>query len=69
MLLFRSWNGYHDELSWAALWLYQATGNPRYLGDAKERLASNPDQSDLTSFYWDDKRAGAILLLAQITGE
>ena len=66
---FRSWNGFHDEQAWAALWLYRATGKSTYLVDAKERLSSNPDYTELTSFYWDDKRAGVILMLAQITRE
>lgn len=52
----RSYNGYKDELAWAALWLYQATRDTSYLEhvvmvyDECCRASSEP-----RAFGWDDK--------------
>jgi hypothetical protein len=39
--LFSSFNGYNDELVWAALWLYKATGESRYLDYAQVTTSYN----------------------------
>ena len=63
--IYRSWSGYEDELMWAAAWLYKATTDPTYLTKAKQ-LTVNRDVSELS---WDEKTAGAHILMAQLTGE
>ena len=50
---------------WAAAWLYKATTDPTYLTKAKQ-LTVNRDVSELS---WDEKTAGAHILMAQLTGE
>lgn len=68
---YQSFNGYTDELSWGAAWLYKAT-----------KAAGNPNATYLTkaeSYYsgslarwtqsWDDKSYGTAVLLAQETGK
>jgi len=62
---YKSWSGYEDELVWAAAWLYKATGDSAYLTKAKQ-LYVNKDVSELS---WDEKTIGAVILLAQLTGE
>ncbi|KAK7283408.1 hypothetical protein RIF29_12905 [Crotalaria pallida] len=60
--------GYGDELLWAAGWLYHATGDDSYLeyvtGQNGEDYANwgNP-----TWFSWDNKLAGAQVLLARVS--
>ncbi|XP_024526139.1 endoglucanase 18 isoform X2 [Selaginella moellendorffii] len=56
-----SFNGFHDELLWAAAWLFKATNAASYL-DFIER---NMDKSVPTSeFSWDNKHAGVQVLLS-----
>ncbi|KAG7175011.1 Endoglucanase B-like [Homarus americanus] len=65
---YKSWNGFGDELLWAAAWLYRATGDTTYLDKAKEHW----DEFDLgdppTEFSWDSKAPGAYAVLALATG-
>ncbi len=72
---YNSWSGYHDEITWAAVWLYLATEDPAYLTKA---IASVDDwgTEGQTPYWgykwthaWDDKHYGAQLLLARITGD
>jgi len=63
-----SWNGYDDELVWAALWLYQATGDAAYLQDAQADYSTIAGRYSWTQ-TWDEKSYGAYILLAQLTGE
>lgn len=72
---YNSYSGYYDELSWAAAWLYMATGDNTYLNKA-EGYVSNFGTEGQSSYLpykwahgWDDKHIGALLLLAQITGK
>lgn len=37
--LYSSYNGYADELAWAAAMLFKATGEESYLADAKKYFA------------------------------
>ncbi len=53
---YKSWSGYEDELGWAALWLYWATGKEHYLTKAEEFFPYYND--DVLSFSWDNKKAG-----------
>lgn len=65
--LVNSSGGYGDELAWAALWLYRATGNVAYLNDAKSFYATyGLSQVGSGGFNWDDKTAGVQALLAKL---
>ncbi|EYU22709.1 hypothetical protein ABFS82_03G124400 [Erythranthe guttata] len=56
-----SYSGYKDELLWGAAWLWRATNEVYYLNFIKS-LGAN-DGTDI--FSWDNKYAGARLLLAR----
>ncbi|XP_045615169.2 endoglucanase E-4 [Procambarus clarkii] len=66
---YNSWNGYGDELLWAAAWLYRATGDSNYLNKAKQHWnefgLGNPPQQ----FSWDSKAPGAYAVLAMADGD
>ncbi|KAH9308984.1 hypothetical protein KI387_036895, partial [Taxus chinensis] len=63
-----SYSGYNDELLWAAAWLYKATHNQSYLNFVVENQGWSGTVSE---FSWDNKFAGAQILLAQeyLSGE
>ncbi|ONK57748.1 uncharacterized protein A4U43_C09F3690 [Asparagus officinalis] len=56
-----SYSGYKDELLWGAAWLYRVTNDVKYLSYLKS-LGAN-DVPDI--FSWDNKYAGAYVLLAR----
>ena len=61
---------YYDELAWAAVWLYKATGKQDYLENAEARLSQSEKRNEESkTFDWDDKRVGVNILLAQITNK
>jgi hypothetical protein len=65
---YNSWSGYHDELTWAAIWLHRATGEEAFLDRAKGHY----DDANLDTHWaqsWDGKINGAAVLLAATTGE
>ena len=72
---YNSWSGYKDELVWAPLWLYRATGDKFYLQRAVEGYAelNTEQQSAVKSYHWthswDDVSYGSYVLLAKFTGE
>ena len=37
---YQSWSGWNDELSWAGVWLYRATGDETYLDKAESYVAN-----------------------------
>jgi endoglucanase len=52
-----SW-GDTDELCWAAMWLYEATGEQQYISKAEQHMTTSaPD-----TFSWDDKAIGCSVL-------
>ena len=59
---YRSYD-YVDELSWAANWLYKATGETSYLDDAKEYSQG----LSTWTHNWDNKTYGSAVLLAEAT--
>lgn len=65
---YTSWSGWNDELTWAAVWLYIATGEDEWLDKARE-YAPQCSADTNWSLCWDDKAMGAYCLLAEITGE
>ncbi|XP_059489525.1 uncharacterized protein LOC132204778 [Neocloeon triangulifer] len=67
---YKSWSHYQDELVWAALWLYRATGQEIYLTEAKTMYASfKLTARKLGEFSWDEKTLGVRILLASLTAE
>ena len=66
---------FYDELSWAAIWIYLATGEEEYLNEAESYTANwnKQGQSDISSYTWtqcwDDVQYGSQLLLAKITNK
>ncbi len=65
---YNSWSGFYDELSWAGCWLYTATGDNKYLDNAKTCFTKAGHDFDW-ALCWDDVHIGAALLLARITGD
>ncbi|RLN23587.1 hypothetical protein C2845_PM07G39100 [Panicum miliaceum] len=64
---YASSSGYGDELLWAAAWLYQASGDRRYL----DYLANNADALggtgwSINQFGWDVKYPGVQVLAAMV---
>ncbi|XP_056162028.1 endoglucanase 3 isoform X3 [Syzygium oleosum] len=57
-----SYSGYEDELLWGAAWLYRAT-NDVYYANFLKSLGDN-DATDI--FSWDNKLAGARVLLSRV---
>lgn len=57
---------FRDELAWGALWLYQATGEQKYL-DKAEAEYFEPDY--VWSLVWEDKSYGNMVLLSMLTGK
>jgi len=66
---YNSWSGYEDELFWSAAWLGKATGEQQYV-DKAEAFYNKWDelQGRPSEFSWDDKTAGAQLLMWELTG-
>ncbi len=63
---YNSWSGFNDELSWAAVWLYKATGNKDYLKKAEKYFDEAGGNIEWTQ-CWDDVYMGSCLLLAKET--
>ncbi|XP_077864543.1 endoglucanase E-4-like [Saccoglossus kowalevskii] len=60
---------YTDELVWAMLWLYKATGIDSYLSQAIQRYdAYNIALPNYDSFSWKNKNPGIGVMLARIIG-
>lgn len=65
---YKSWSGDEDELVWAAIWLYRATREDKYLTDAKNMYRNfNLHTKSPNEFSWDQKIPGVKLLLYQMT--
>nr|CAD1821123.1 unnamed protein product [Ananas comosus var. bracteatus] len=59
--------GYHDELLWAAAWLYEATNDQYYLNYVSQNAASFGGTGwAVTEFSWDNKYAGVQVLLTKV---
>ncbi|KAL0351776.1 UNVERIFIED_CONTAM: Endoglucanase 10 [Sesamum calycinum] len=60
--------GYGDELLWAAGWLYHATGEKSYFEYATGKTAeAYGNWGNPTWFSWDNKLAGAQVLLSRVS--
>ncbi|WP_312372805.1 glycoside hydrolase family 9 protein, partial [Lachnoclostridium sp.] len=72
---YTSYSGFYDELSWAATWIYIASGEATYLDKAESYVSkwgTEPQSSTLSYKWaqnWDDVHYGAALLLARITNK
>jgi len=73
---YKNWGTINDELAFGALWLYRATGDESYLTKFKAIADASYDSRDENAFgncsgpiSWDDKRPGAYILSAIVTGE
>ena len=66
---YNSWTGYGDELGWAALWLFKATGEEKYMKYARRNYNRHDHAYDGWAFGWDNKRIGIQLLLATEEGD
>lgn len=67
-------SGYNDELVWGAAWLYQATGDKKYLEKAEQYYDYLTDDPKALKPYnwthtWDDKSYGSYVLLSKVTGK
>ncbi|MBN2440381.1 MAG: glycoside hydrolase family 9 protein [Spirochaetales bacterium] len=58
--------GFTDDLTWAAVWLYIATGEQEYLDKALNYIPI-PELGGHHTHCWDDVTYGAAIKLAQIT--
>ena len=63
---YTSHSGFYDELTWAAAWLYIATGDDSYLADAKTYFAQ-ADTNPKWAHCWDNVSIGAATILAEET--
>jgi endoglucanase len=64
---YRSWSGYHDELLWAALWLFDATNETQYLSYVVENADTLGGAGwALDLFSWDNKYVGVQLKATKV---
>ncbi len=69
------YGGFYDELSWAGVWLYLATGETTYLTKAEDYVANWGKEGQSTDIAykwtqsWDDVHYGAAVLLAKVTNK
>lgn len=70
---YKSHSGWVDELLWASVWLYVATGDKTYLDKAEALVPQlgREDQSTEIKYRWghcwDDVHSGALIMLAILT--
>ena len=63
-------DGYFDELEWASLWLFRATGEQKYLEKFENFIASDKYYGDWDKpINWEDKYGGVFVLAAQLLNE
>ena len=60
---------YNDEISWAAAWIYRATGDPGWKEVAAELYEEFGMRYTGNEFNWDSKKPGVIAIMAKATGE
>ena len=63
---YQSYNGYEDELGWAAAWLGLATGEDYYKQEAINQYKFSGSGG---GFSWDGKEGGIMLLMYKLTGD
>lgn len=55
-----------DELLWGAAWLHKATRSPKYLNYIQENGQTLGGAETDNTFGWDNKHAGARILLSKV---
>lgn len=60
-----SYSGYNDELLWGAAWLQRASRNLSYISYIQSHGQNLGAEDNVNIFSWDDKHAGARVLLAK----
>ena len=65
---YNSYSGFYDELSYAATWLYVATGEDTYKKDAKKWFDRFKKNYKWT-LSWDDASLGTALIMGRLTKE
>ncbi len=63
-----SFSGFHDELAWAAIWLYLATNEESFLADSRAHIMS-AELPLSWAHNWDNVAIGALVLLARVTDD
>jgi endoglucanase len=64
---YNSWSGYDDELLWAAVWLFDATGENSYLQYVVNNAVSLGGVGwALDQFSWDNKYVGVQLKVTKV---
>ena len=66
---YKSHNGFHDELAWAALWLHKATKQAFWIDKAAAHMKFFNRKTRMEYFNWDDKRIAVRTLLATLTDQ
>lgn len=71
---YKSWSGPYDQLSWASIWLYYATGDESYVEKAESYVPKwEKNQEGLINYKWghnwDNVMDGSQILLARITNK
>ncbi|XP_064097985.1 endoglucanase E-4-like [Macrobrachium nipponense] len=66
---YKSFSGYGDELCWAALWLFRATGDNSYLQKARGHWDEFGLQYGGPGFGWDDKKGGVYALYTMLDSD
>ena len=61
---YKSWSGYNDELAWASLWLFRATGEDSYKNKFLNEFDNQALSESPEEFSWDNKWNG-VKVLAQ----
>ena len=64
---YKSWSGYNDELAWAAVWLFKATGNREYLLKAEQEYNVCCYNTEGLGFSWDGKAPPVQIMLYKLT--
>lgn len=65
---YRSWDGYEDELAWAAIWLYGATQEESLL-NAAQAFYKRSGQTNRKPLNWDNKWPGVRMLIARLSSD
>uniref|UniRef100_A0A7M5TR51 Endoglucanase n=1 Tax=Clytia hemisphaerica TaxID=252671 RepID=A0A7M5TR51_9CNID len=63
---YKSHNGYKDELAWASLWLFRATGDATYKNNFLKEFDNDAYSQSPGEFSWDNKWHGVQVLAQQL---
>ncbi|XP_066912934.1 uncharacterized protein [Clytia hemisphaerica] len=63
---YRSWSGYRDELAWASLWMFRATGDATYKNIFLKEFDNDAFSQSPGQFSWDNKWHGVQVLAQQL---